>query len=633
MVIEALDNISCDIDPVADSHLANKAYVDAAVANGAGTASVSGDSVVSIPAHSLISCNLAPTDNSHLVNKGYVDAAVANAVPATPIEEPAALGRVVVVDTLSDAATHTGTSLRDAIAAVTDKGSVVIKFSVSGTITLEQGEIVIPVGNIAIDGENKITISGGNVSRVFALTNAYAVLKLYRLTITGGNGVGATNSLTYGGAILMTVNSVLAARRVTFTGNSISGTAATVGGGAVGITTGRVYFVDCLFTDNSAGTSGTTCSGGAIYNSAAAVHVHCLRCTFTGNSVTAGTTGQGGAVSVISGLFQDCVFSNNSINSGTNRRGGAALVGSGAGTFINCTFTGNSVSTSASSCAGGALYLNANFYSLVAGCTFTQNTAYYGGGIYIVGTNSRQYYCRIERCLFDNNHIHSSGRAGAIYCNQQSVTIDDCEFRNHSVGGASGVVYCYGYTGALFTVTINRCKFTGNSSSATTTGLVYCANLAQVYLYNCVFTSNSFTATSGNHKCVYTTGSNTWAFIYNCTFTNNTDNGGAFYAAAGGVDIYNSVEYGNGSASGKASSATVNAAKFMSDQSTSTGRDLAYDSTKPLFAADGFTPAANSQVIDKGNNTYAVTVYDLLGKTRKVGTAVDLGAVEVQAGS
>ena len=104
--------------------------------------------------------------------------------------------------------------------------------------------------------------------------------------------------------------------------------------------------------------------------------------------------------------------------------------------------------------------------------------------------------------------------------------------------------------------------------------------------------------------------------------------GGAFSAASGGVDIYNSVEYGNGSASGKGTNATVNASKFLSDQSESVGRDIAYDSTKPLFAADGFTPVANSQVIDKGDDTYALTEYDLNGKARVSGTKVDLGAVE-----
>ena len=77
--MELYDNIACESAPVADSHLANKAYVDAAIAAGAGTASVSGDNIVSIPAHSLISCGLAPTDDAHLANKAYVDAAVAAA--------------------------------------------------------------------------------------------------------------------------------------------------------------------------------------------------------------------------------------------------------------------------------------------------------------------------------------------------------------------------------------------------------------------------------------------------------------------------------------------------------------------------------------------------------------------------
>lgn len=631
--MKVLDNISCEAAPITASQLANKGYVDAAIAavksGGSLPAPELGDNAVTIPARSLIDCGFPPTEASHLANKGYVDSAIAEAL-AVPIEEPAALGRVVIVDTLSDAASHTGTSLRDAISAVTDKGSVVIKFSVSGTITLEQGEIVIPVGNIAIDGEDKITISGGGVSRVFALTNAYAVLKLHRLTITGGNGVGATQSQTYGGAIIVTSASTIEACGVTFCGNALSGTSADVGGGVAYLSAGRGIFIDCEFDGNSATTTGSVCNSGCIYVSAASAHLHCMRCTFTDNTASAATTAGGAAVVIQNGIFQDCVFSDNTITGGTNRRGGAALVGVNNGTFQRCTFKNNSAGTAASTCAGGAFYCNTSHYIVIEDCTFENNTAYYGGGIYIVGTNSRQYYCRIERCLFDNNHIHASGRAGAIYAYYQSLTIEDCEFKNHDVGSASGIIYAYGYTGKLFVVTLNRCKFNGNSASAATTGLVYCANLSQVYLYNTVFTANSFTATSGNHKCVYTTGSSN-AFIYNCTFTNNTNKGGAFYAASGGVDIYNSVEVGNGSASGKGTNATVNAAKFLSDQSASVGRDLAYDSTKPLFAADGFTPAASSQVIGKGLNANCDTTIDLVGNPRVVGSAVDLGAVEMAA--
>ena len=74
---------------------------------------------MSIPAHSLISCDLAPTDNAHLVNKAYVDAAVAAAEPA-PIEEPAALGRVVLLIRCRTRRVIPG-RVADAIDAVTDK--------------------------------------------------------------------------------------------------------------------------------------------------------------------------------------------------------------------------------------------------------------------------------------------------------------------------------------------------------------------------------------------------------------------------------------------------------------------------------------------------------------------------------
>lgn len=632
--MKTLDNISCDIQPVADSHLANKAYVDAAVAAGAGTASVSGENVVSIPAHSLISCEIEPTDDAHLVNKGYVDAVVAagGGGGAAPVEEPAALGRVVVVDTLSDAASHTGTSLRDAIAAVTDKGSVVIKFAVSGTITLELGEIVIPVGDITIDGEDKITISGGGVSRVFVVSGASGVFRLHRLIVTQGNGVGSAQSKVYGGAILVTGNSTLTARGVTFTENSVSGTGSDCGGGAVCITSsaGACTFIDCVFSNNHFVTTGSKGTGGAVRGTSTSM-VHCHNCQFANNYANGSAFSYGGAVECLRGIFSGCSFSGNYIPSGTSASGGAVTITGGYAVFSRCEFSQNYMGGTGSNCTGGAIsMINGNISLRVLDCVFTGNSAYYGGAIAVMGSSTVQRHVCIRRCSFDNNAV-SNGRGAALYFYYQSALVEDCEIKNHSLGSASGLIYVYGYTGKLFVVTINRCKFTGNSSSAATTGLVYCANLAQVYLYNTVFTANSFTATSGNHKCVYTTGANTWAYIYNCTFTNNDNKGGAFYAAAGGVDIYNSVEVGNGSASGKGTNAAVNAAKFLSDQSASVGRDIAYDATKPLFGADGFTPAAGSQVIDKGDDAYAVTVFDLVGKERVSGTKVDLGAVEFQA--
>ncbi|MBR2692907.1 MAG: hypothetical protein IKE69_01715 [Thermoguttaceae bacterium] len=621
---EVLDNISCPIAPVADSHLANKAYVDAAVASGAGTASVSGDNVVSIPALSLISCGLAPTEDSHLVNKAYVDAAVAAAGSATPIEEPAALGRVVYVNTLSDAADHTGTSLRDAIEAVTQNSSLVIKFSVSGTITLEQGEIVIPVGNIAIDGEDKITISGGGVSRVFSMTNAYAVLSLHRLVITGGNGVGATASAKLGGAVLLgDVRSTFEARGCTFVENTITSAETPSGGGALCAVNGHVFLYDCLFVRNSVlntKTGSSASGGGAVYITYSGCYVYVVRCTFVENTNGGSGTSEGGAVRDCAGVYTDCVFRNNRVVSGTARRGGAI---SNAGTLalFGCRFEGNSVGDANTSCTGGAV--DAYGYGIrIEGGIFSGNSAYYGGAISLRYTNGRSVYYVVRKSQFEDNTAVSRG--SAICFNYGSGTIEDCEFRNHAVGSASGVIYTYGYTDKPFQVTVNRCKFTGNTLSGTTNGLIYCANLSDVYVYNSVFTGNSATTAGVNVALLYTTGTSSIT-AGNLTMTDN-EKFRSFCAASGSIKIYNSVDVGNVAVP---TLTNVTAISPLTNWRYGAGR-IAYDSSKPLFAADGYTPVAGSQVIDAGDNDYVETVYDLVGEARVSGAAVDVGAVEWQ---
>src|SRR6476660_5590685 len=119
----------------------------------------------------------------------------------------------VTVTTASDAASHTGMSLRDAIAqANTDSRngtSDTIDFAadLSGQIiTLSQGQLELGSGGagsgaIAIDGSSlafPIAISGNNVSRVL-LVDAGMNASIRALTIQSGNavnGAGIENSGT-----------------------------------------------------------------------------------------------------------------------------------------------------------------------------------------------------------------------------------------------------------------------------------------------------------------------------------------------------------------------------------------------------------------------------------------------------
>ena len=233
---------------------------------------------------------------------------------------------------------------------------------------------------------------------------------------------------------------------------------------------------------------------------------------------------------------------------------------------------------------------------------------------------------RIIRSVFDGNVLSGTGSRGvALYAHFCCAVVEDCHFINNQVGDGSGVIYVYGYTDKIYSVTVNRCKFTGNSTTATTNGLIYCANNADVYVYNSVFTGNSAGTAGVNVACLYTTGTSSIT-AGNLTITNN-EKLRSFRAASGSITIYNSVDVGNVTVP---TMTNVVAISPLTNWSYGTGR-IAYDSAKPLFAADGYTPVAGSQVIDAGDDDYVETVYDLVGKARVSGTSVDVGAVEWQS--
>ncbi|MBS0265082.1 MAG: hypothetical protein JSS02_24335 [Planctomycetes bacterium] len=202
-------------------------------------------------------------------------------------------GALLTVTTTSDAVSHTGLSLRDAVAIANIDGSGdTIQFdpALSGsTITLAQGELLVSCSVLisgTAGGSSGITIDGGNASRIFDLKNATSNSKavtITDLTLTHGNGLGA-NSTGSGGAI---VNfSKLSLVGVTFTANT-----ATVAGGAVD-NRSTLSVTNCTFVGNKV--TGTNGTGGAISNRFATISV-LANSTIIGNSAT-GTGSTGGGV-------------------------------------------------------------------------------------------------------------------------------------------------------------------------------------------------------------------------------------------------------------------------------------------------------------------------------------------------
>jgi len=191
-------------------------------------------------------------------------------------------------------------SLRQAI--ITANPGDIINFSVTGTITLTTGELVINK-NLTITGPGalNLTISGNNTSRVFNVTSG-VTFNLSRVTVSnghaidGGSGGGIGDDGGDGGGIFN--DGTLTVTNVTFSGNSTG-----AGGGASGIgggggdgggifNDGTLTVTNVTFSGNSTGAGGSASSiggsdgsGGGIFN-AGDISTVSLRNTIVANSIS-----------------------------------------------------------------------------------------------------------------------------------------------------------------------------------------------------------------------------------------------------------------------------------------------------------------------------------------------------------
>ncbi len=172
-------------------------------------------------------------------------------------------------------------SLREAVKAANDLANddtIVFAANVA-TITLTSHLQIFSNGTLTINGRsaNGFTISGGNIGRIFTISNA--TVTITDVTLIGGRGIGTGADNGRGGAIYVNQGS-LTLDRIYFNGNA----AAATGGG--------VYFFGG--TDhqirNSTFFNNTAVACGGFMNDTGTLIV--VNSTFSGNAAT-GTTGGG----------------------------------------------------------------------------------------------------------------------------------------------------------------------------------------------------------------------------------------------------------------------------------------------------------------------------------------------------
>ncbi|CAM8647244.1 Polymorphic outer membrane protein repeat [Acidimicrobiia bacterium] len=378
--------------------------------------------------------------------------AVGSAVLLSLFASPAGAVTTVTVDTNADGVANASDcttpvanscSLRDALAAATTDGDIIVfDAALSGqTISLSEGLLAVGAGiTITGLGSANLTIDAGRNSRVFYIYTAAsgAEVVMSGLSIIGGD------TGNYGGGIYDLHDGDL-----TLTDVSITGCVASYGGGIHKNgdgTNGTIEIVDSTISDNYA------------YNSAGGLYTDGVgdliitNSTFDGNIAGddggAGEFGNAGNITIT-----DSTFSNNTADG----KGGALyFTGDVTG---NVSISGSSFSdNAANNGGGGAIYADNDGSFTISSSTFSGNFSDSWGGALYMGSDAQ--VITITDSLFVDNSAADNGGALDFDANDQIVTINNSTFVGNSSDSDGGAIW-KDEGGSL---TINMSTITENSA-------------------------------------------------------------------------------------------------------------------------------------------------------------------------
>jgi predicted outer membrane repeat protein len=224
----------------------------------------------------------------------------------------------------------------------------------------------------------------------------------------------------------------------------------------------NLIIIDCVFRDNSASDDG----GGMLNRDS---NIRLISCQFIRNAVKGDEPlNNGGGVydsRKTRAEFINCLFSNNF----AERLGGAVCEFGVGASFNICTFIQNTAG------AGGGVYASATT-SLVS-CDFENNCAIQSGG----GLNTERR-CAVNDCNFVNN---SAGGYGGGMCNTGSGRVFRSKFNGNKARFVGGAIYTRG------SIIVESSTIIGNRASMN--GGAACSNdkAASMVLSNCTLADNT----------------------------------------------------------------------------------------------------------------------------------------------
>ncbi len=284
-----------------------------------------------------------------------------------------------------------------------------------------------------------------------------------------------------------------------------------------------------------------------------------------------------------------------------------------------------------------------NAYPAIRNCTFSNNYAATGGGIYCLNSGTAPVF---SSCTFTSNTAASSSDGGgAVYCyTNTAITFDTCTFSSNKATGQDGGL-AFGNSSSTFTfigctiagntaaanggaiylnggtITLTTSSFTSNVAAGSGGGLAM-VNNSKLTASGTSFTSNTANSASSGGGAIYCNG-NTVSPISNCTFTSNkaVEYGGGLYIINGGTAfslshnsfVSNTAVYGAGIAN-SATTPTVANCTFSNGSATYGGG--VYNINSPaIFSVDSFlnntatstTGMGGGGMMNDGNSTATIS--------------------------
>ncbi|WP_067051585.1 right-handed parallel beta-helix repeat-containing protein [Methanofollis ethanolicus] len=354
--------------------------------------------------------------------------------------------------------------------------------------------------NISGNRLNNDTSSGAGINATGSETDRLKHLTIADCTFSG-NKVNGTDAA--GGALSATYVNDLLVERTAFTGNN----ATRYGGGAQFMYCNDSVLTDTTFTDNAARFGGGVqflfCNGSALTDT-----------TVTGNRASSCGGGADflysrGPVTITDSTFND--------NAAASQGGGSRfyIADGSCATLTNTTLTGNSAFL-----GGGAYFQGPNRVMLptavLAGSTFTNNTAERGGGgAYFVDCDEAM----LTDLSFTGNSADYGGGADFYQCDD--VTLNTSAFAGNRAAHAGGAVNVSGflrsYRVPIQHFTIADCTFAGNAADVSG-GALSARAVDNLSVERTTFTGNDAPDGGGTYV--------SWCndtFVADCRFENPTN--------------------------------------------------------------------------------------------------------------